>query len=88
MWVKEAEKAHNETKGIHMVKDLLAHAIRNEDYSLLVLIEFLHREKGTISLSDPIQCLEKYLLPKHKVKMNNLIAEFLDSGKSIYANLI
>lgn len=86
--LKKYEEMRKDAQAVETVGDLLNYAIKNKERSLAVLIEFLWREQKVVSLSDKLDALNVYLLEKHRAKMNGLVMKFIDSGKSIYNDLV
>jgi hypothetical protein len=86
--LKQHEDMRKDAQTVETVGDLLNYSIKNKERSLAVLIEFLWQEQKVVTLEDKLAVLDKFMLEKHRPRMNGLIMKFIDSGKSIYNDLI
>lgn len=86
--LRKYEEMKKDAQAVETVGDLLNYSIKNKERSTAVLLEFLWREKQAISLSDKLDVLNIYLSEKHRSRLNGLLMKFIDSGKSIYNDLI
>jgi hypothetical protein len=86
--LKKYEEMKKDAQAVETIGDLLNYSIKIKDRSTAVLLEFLWREKQSVSLSDKLDVLNVYLLEKHRDRLNAMIMQFIDSGKSIYNDLI
>lgn len=86
--LKKYEEMKKDAQAVETIGDLLNYSIKIKDRSTAVLLEFLWREQKTITLSDKLDVLNVYLLEKHRDRLNAMIMQFIDSGKSIYNDLI
>jgi hypothetical protein len=87
-YLKGIREEAEEANAVQTVQDLLNYAIKHKDRSTAILIEFVWREKGVVSLKDNVQVIYQYLNPKHRERLNIMLTEFIYSGKSIYNDLI
>jgi hypothetical protein len=69
---------------LNRLYDLLLYAMTNKNKSLVLLIEYLWKEKQVITPESDIGELNKYMLPQYHKGMNKLLGEYEASGKSIY----
>jgi hypothetical protein len=59
------------------IKEYYLEAIKNNHVMLKLLIDFLVREKKTVSMSDDATVLDLYFKPKNRDKMNKPLKEYM-----------
>lgn len=71
------------TEGYSTVSEILTDAMKEKQYPLLLVIDFLVKEKQIIKLSDPAQILEPYLdhSYKHRDYVNAALVDYVDKRK-------
>jgi hypothetical protein len=85
--LREKRKVENmvrQTDKLNKVYDLLIYGITNKNKSLVLLIEYLWKEKEAISPESDINELDHFMAPQYHKGMNRLLLEYEASGKSLY----
>ncbi|WP_227396808.1 hypothetical protein [Jeotgalibacillus aurantiacus] len=58
------------------IKLLYESAVRGKMKALALMIDYVVNEKKTLSFKDHVGNLNRYMLPKHQVRMNKLLNEY------------
>jgi len=81
-YLHETDEMYYEAHQVQTVNDLFKHAMQQNDFSTLLLIEFLWREKKVIQLGDPLSALDLYYKPNNRKKLGELLSEYEASGRA------
>lgn len=58
------------------IRELYIEAIKGKEQSLLLLLDFLVKEKKTVKWEDDDSVLDIYFKPNNREKMNRLLLEY------------
>lgn len=60
------------------IRELYIEAIKGKEQSLLLLLDFLVKEKKTVKWEDDDSVLDIYFKPNNRAKMNRLLLEYIE----------
>lgn len=71
------------TEGYSTISEILMDAMKERQQPLMLLIDFLVKEKQVIKLNDPAAILEPYLDPgyKHRDYVNTALVDYVEKRK-------